>query len=64
MPAPMTMTSLVFLSIPETLGREINGLAGVGWIVDDTPHFGYQVFLSRQPMSQPLRGWVRTRLEQ
>ena len=64
MPAPMTMTSLVFVLIPETLGREINGLACDGWVVDDPPHFEAEVSLSRQPISQPLRGWVRTRQAQ
>ena len=45
----MTMTSLVFVLIPGTLGREINGLACDGWVVDDPPQFGL-----RSPQREPI----------
>ena len=52
MPAPMTMTSLVFVLIPGTLGREINGLAcDGGVVVNPHPPCGRGVQKKRHPRS-------------
>jgi len=51
MPAPMTMTSLVFVLIPGTLGREINGLACDGGVVVNPRPLGAGVQKKRHPRS-------------